>query len=193
MIHGQFLNLGFIKFLEGYYIILITKRRKVALIGYHTIYKIEDTTMIYIPHESVRVIHPEEPRYVKMFQNIDLASNFYFSYSYDLTHSLQHNLTDPKQFIPINVTTEDGLVFPEDESNLLTSSIISPDSKNDEISDYGIRTRPHRKFVWNNHLLRLVESELHPDWLLYITHGFIGQSSINVFGCSVYVTLIARR
>lgn len=69
---------GFIKFLEGYYIILITKRRKVAVIGHHTIYKIEDTIMVYIPHESVRLLHPDEPRYVKMFQNIDLASNFYY-------------------------------------------------------------------------------------------------------------------
>lgn len=69
---------GFIRFLEGYYIILITKRRKVAVIGHHTIYKIEDTSIIYIPHESVRLLHPEEQRYVKMFQNIDLSSNFYF-------------------------------------------------------------------------------------------------------------------
>lgn len=38
-----------------------------------------------------------------------------------------------------------------------------------------------------------MEAELHPDWLLYIIHGFIGQSSINVFGRAIYVTLIARR
>jgi hypothetical protein len=36
------------------------------------------------------------PRYVKMFQAIDLSSNFYFSYGYDLTHTLQYNLVDPK-------------------------------------------------------------------------------------------------
>ncbi|XP_044255636.1 polyphosphoinositide phosphatase isoform X2 [Tribolium madens] len=156
---------GFIRFLEGYYIILITKRRKVAVIGYHTIYKIEDTSMIYIPHESIRFVHPDEPRYVKMFQNIDLASNFYFSYSYDLTHTLQHNLTTPKQLMHNPLTT------------------LSQ-------SDYGIRSKPRLKFVWNTHLLT---PELHPDWLLYITHGFIGQSNINVFGRSVYVTLIARR
>lgn len=72
---------GFIQFVEGYYIILITKRRKVAVIGHHTIYKIEDTTMIYIPHESVRIVHPDESRYLKMFQSIDLASNFYFRFA----------------------------------------------------------------------------------------------------------------
>lgn len=31
---------GFVRFLEGYYIILVTKRRKVAVIGLHTIYKV---------------------------------------------------------------------------------------------------------------------------------------------------------
>ncbi|XP_030850291.1 polyphosphoinositide phosphatase isoform X2 [Strongylocentrotus purpuratus] len=84
---------GFVRFLEGYYIILITKRKKVAIIGGHTIYKIEDTSMVHIPHDNFRKQHPDEARYLKMFQNVDLSSNFYFSYSYDLTHSLQHNLS----------------------------------------------------------------------------------------------------
>lgn len=51
------------RFLEGYYIVLITKRRKMADIGGHSIYKIEDTSMIYIPNDSVRVTHPDEGRY----------------------------------------------------------------------------------------------------------------------------------
>jgi hypothetical protein len=73
-----FLKTGFVRFLEGYYIVLITKRRRIAVIGYHTIYKIEDTTMVYIPNESVRIHHPDEARYVKLFQSVDLSSNFYF-------------------------------------------------------------------------------------------------------------------
>ena len=69
---------GFVRFLEGYYIILITKREKVALVGWHSVYKIEDTMMQYIPNESVRYTHPDEQRYVKLFQSVDLSSNFYF-------------------------------------------------------------------------------------------------------------------
>uniref|UniRef100_A0A8C9FM98 SAC domain-containing protein n=1 Tax=Pavo cristatus TaxID=9049 RepID=A0A8C9FM98_PAVCR len=60
-------------------IVLITKRRKMADIGGHAIYKIEDTNMIYIPNDSVRVTHPDEARYLRIFQNVDLSSNFYFS------------------------------------------------------------------------------------------------------------------
>ena len=90
---------GFVRFLEGYYIVLITKRRKVGVIGQHTIYKIEDTSMFYIPHDTVKEQHSDEQRYLKMFQTIDLSSNFYFSYSYDLTHTLQHNLANPQFLI----------------------------------------------------------------------------------------------
>lgn len=37
-----------------------------ADIGGHAIYKIEDTNMIYIPNDSVRITHPDEARYVLM-------------------------------------------------------------------------------------------------------------------------------
>ncbi|XP_068081775.1 polyphosphoinositide phosphatase isoform X2 [Anabrus simplex] len=163
---------GFVKFLEGYYIILVTKRRRVAVIGHHTVYKIEDTTMIYIPNDGVRVCHPDEARYVKMFQNIDLSSNFYFSYSYDLTHSLQSNLTSgPSPSIPFDCN-----LTGEDESKCI-----------------GVRTKPNRRFVWNSHLLKPIEAQLHPDWILYVMHGFVGQSNMSIYGRSVYVTLLARR
>ena len=54
---------GFVQFLEGYYIILITKRKRVALIGQHFIYKIEDTSMIYVPNdETSRYHHQDEQK-----------------------------------------------------------------------------------------------------------------------------------
>ena len=40
------------------------------------------------------------------------------------------------------------------------------------------RGKPCTKFVWNNHMLKDVNDLVHPDWLLYITHGFVGQCSI---------------
>ena len=38
--------LGFVKFLKGYYLIMITQRKKVAKIGFHSIYQIKDIKMI---------------------------------------------------------------------------------------------------------------------------------------------------
>ncbi len=31
-----------------------------------------------------------------MFASMDMTENFYYSYSYDLTNTLQHNLATPK-------------------------------------------------------------------------------------------------
>lgn len=66
-------------------------------------------------------------------------------------------------------------------------------SKGEKYIDYGIRSNPQRRFVWNSHLLKPVEQDLHPEWILYIIHGFIGQSNVSIFGRSMYVTVIARR
>lgn len=60
--------------------ILITKRRRVAVIGREIIYKIEDTSMIYLPNDAYRIPNVHEARYLKIFQSVDLSSNFYFRY-----------------------------------------------------------------------------------------------------------------
>ncbi len=90
-----------------------------AMLGHHCIYKIEDTALVPIPNDEVREPSSDEARYVKMFQvmkyirkirskspnnhlffkAIDLSSNFYFSYGYDLTQTLQYNLEDPKLLV----------------------------------------------------------------------------------------------
>ena len=33
--------MGFVRFLEGYYILLITKRNRAAMIGHHSVFKIQ--------------------------------------------------------------------------------------------------------------------------------------------------------
>ena len=50
--------IGFVRFLEGYYMILITSRLKAAMLGHHSVFKIADTAMVYIPNEEVRETHP---------------------------------------------------------------------------------------------------------------------------------------
>ncbi|CAH1712042.1 unnamed protein product [Aphis gossypii] len=156
---------GFVRLLEGYYMILITKRRRVAVIGREIIYKIEDTSMIYLPNDAYRIPNVNEPRYLKIFQSVDLSSNFYFSYSYDVTHTLQVNMS-----IAQNVPND-----------------LSGDSV------FVTRSCPNKIFVWNDYLLKDVRDKLHPDWILNIMHGFISQSNVSIFGRPIYITLIARR
>lgn len=78
------------------------------------------------------------------------------SYSYDLTHTLQHNLTSPKRFTPPSDLERDNQYISEDYGNHMRSSVISQSLNlgNEETLHYGVRTQPHIKFVWNMHLLR---------------------------------------
>lgn len=87
--------IGFIRFTQGWYIIFITKRRQVAVLGGHYIYHIDKTRLVPIGPQVKLDKNSDEARYITTFQNIDLAKNFYFSYTYDLTNSLQNNLTQP--------------------------------------------------------------------------------------------------
>ncbi|KAK4705453.1 phosphatidylinositol 3,5-bisphosphate 5-phosphatase, partial [Phenoliferia sp. Uapishka_3] len=83
---------GFVRFTSTYYMVLIMTRAPVALIGGHYVYHCETTSLRPIsPVPSAR--NAEEARLIAAFQNVDLSKNFYFSCSYDLTHTLQHNLT----------------------------------------------------------------------------------------------------
>lgn len=43
---------GFVWFLMGYYLILITKKKRVASFAMHTIYEIEETRMVKLFHSN---------------------------------------------------------------------------------------------------------------------------------------------
>lgn len=89
--------------------ILITKRTKCGIIGKHIIYTIKDTVIIRVCEPSVKSVHPLEQRYLRIFTSVDLRSNFYFSYSYDLTRTLQHNLSAPKHIGKADIENDEPL------------------------------------------------------------------------------------
>lgn len=85
---------GFIKFLEPYYMILITKRKLLGNICGHLIYGISESQLVTIPHPSVLTSltsSKAESRYKRLFNSIDLSRNFFYSYTYRIMWSLQRN------------------------------------------------------------------------------------------------------
>ncbi|KAK9316417.1 SacI homology domain-containing protein [Lipomyces starkeyi] len=162
--------IGFIRFTQYYYMSVITKRSAVALLGGHYIYHIDATELIPLcstaayrkPHRN-----SGEARFLSTFQNLDLSKTFYFSYSYDLTHTLQRNLDRERQRVKLNAPPDDWKVY----------------------SDY------NEMFVWNHYLLKpAYDSKLDVlTWCLPIIHGFIDQANISVYGHNVSIAIIARR
>ncbi|BDD55286.1 phosphatidylinositol-3,5-bisphosphate 5-phosphatase [Monascus purpureus] len=161
--------LGFIRFTGAYYMLLVTKRSQVALLGGHYVYQIDGTELISLtPSASSRTKqsekNPEEARYIAILNNLDLSRSFYFSYAYDITRTLQHNICRERK------AYQDGIRKPLKE-------------------DY------NTMFIWNHHLLDPAVAKLkNPyDWCLPIIHGYVDQANICVYGRLVYITIIARR
>ena len=84
--------LGVIELKSHYYLILITDRRKVGSIGNASVYEIKDTKLV--PLSSTNASKQDqiiEDKYKELFHNINLNQDFYFSYHYDLSKTLQQN------------------------------------------------------------------------------------------------------
>ncbi|KAH8912821.1 hypothetical protein BR93DRAFT_974261 [Coniochaeta sp. PMI_546] len=158
--------LGFIKFTGPYYMLLITKKSTVAMIGGHYIYQIDGTELIPLTPRNFKADqrNTEESRFLAILNNLDLTRSFYYSYSYDTTRTLQYNIIRERNaLIKGEVPTHD------DDFNPM--------------------------FVWNHHLLQPAARTLNTpyDWCRPIIHGYIDQAAIDIYGRTAHVTIIARR
>ncbi|KIO33239.1 hypothetical protein M407DRAFT_65651 [Tulasnella calospora MUT 4182] len=155
---------GFVRFTAGWYMIVISKRAGVALIGGHYIYHCEDTSLYAVT--TAKVENPaEEQRLMNAFRQVDMSRNFYFSYTYDLTSTLQDNLTRPDR-------TSDVCCFNDRYAwnhHMLSHAFGRQSQKDDETTSI----RSH--------------------WVIPMVYGHIDQAKLSVLGRVVYVTLIARR
>nr|VDD52605.1 unnamed protein product [Brassica oleracea] len=89
--------IGFIRFLGPYYMLIITKRRKLGEVCGHTVYGVAKSRIVTIPHASVLstvAYSKDEKRYKRLLCTVDLTKDFFFSYSYHIMHSLQRNLSN---------------------------------------------------------------------------------------------------
>ena len=160
--------LGFVRFTGAYYMMLVTKRSQVAIVGGHYIYQVDGTELISLSSISSstrnKSLDSEEARFVSILHSLDLSRSFYFSYSYDITRTLQDNLR---------------------RERLSTMSVLEGSSRRDHNS----------MFVWNQHLLNPVSSILkNPrDWCVPLIHGFVDQATLSVYGRTVHISIIARR
>lgn len=163
--------LGFIRFTECYYLVVVTKKSQVAVLGGHSVFHIDQTELIPIVASNANKKMSKtsiEARFLATFDNLNLSKTFYFSYTYDITNTLQTNLLREKL------------------KGVARSDIDIPTGSGNSYNEM---------FVWNQNLLGPVLEYIDTvyDWFQPIIHGFIDQVKISVFGRPIYLTLIARR
>ena len=203
IISNAFCIFGCIELVESSYIIIVTKATVIAAIHGHQVYTISETNLLPIIYKVRNTM--EESRYKSILTNFDLANRgFYFSYTFDLTKSIQQNITD-------------------------TNHSNDDDSDDDSDSVKENQNNRHDKFIWNHFALmlfrkyysdniprpeNLVNSKTNREnsnfpiqskdiqeervcmnrWIVPVTHGYMKQKTFaSISGDIFKYTLIARR
>lgn len=139
-----------------------------------------------------------EKRYKSLFQSMDLTRDFYFSYTYDLTNTLQTNQLGSPDATAAASSPSSAKSTPAAATSAATpspSGSPGPASSADGTPPQGPAVPPLRgKYVWNHHLMVHLLPELRDGaWLTPLVHGFFMQSTLSLCGRLIAITLIARR
>lgn len=185
---GRYFGLiGFVRFTAGYYMVLIERRSVVALIGGHYVYHCDQAQVLPVCHSSTLSSAPGRTKardqlesiQLQNFRQVDLSKNFYFSYSYDITKTLQANMTGPGT--PPNVQAEHAWGY--NDNFMWNYHLLLP-------AFHDCLTLPDSgEQVTKSQARRIAKNR----WTLPLVHGFVDQAKLTVLGRTIYVMLIARR
>ncbi|XP_047001816.1 phosphatidylinositol-3-phosphatase SAC1 isoform X2 [Schistocerca americana] len=112
---------GIIRLIAGPYLIVVTRKWKVGTINNQDIWRIDECEVIPFSRTLLHLTEKqtaENQQYVSMVDHVLKTPHLYFSYSYDLTHTLQrlHNTTPEFLQMPLHERADPRFVW---NSNLL--------------------------------------------------------------------------
>eukprot|EP00891_Asterochloris_glomerata_P001020 jgi/Astpho2/1020/e_gw1.00016.22.1_t len=86
--------IGCVRFLERYYLLLVTKSRSVGTVCGQKVYGISETALVPLLSNGKMLDCAAEKRYRRiLLSGVELNKDFYFSYTYNLGQTLQASLT----------------------------------------------------------------------------------------------------
>ena len=172
--------IGFVRFLLGYYIYLVTAASEVGRLGAHIVYAVMGVELLPLADSAVweasgayKRSRANEAKYKALFLSMDVTKYFYYSYTYQLTRTLQLNM----------IAGGDGSLTAEKDMYVwnhcmrlkpLSSSASSSSSKQPSADP-------------------LVVELDRADWCVHLLHGYFEQSTLSVLGRPLTLTLISRR
>ncbi|KAI8143514.1 SacI homology domain-containing protein [Fennellomyces sp. T-0311] len=128
--------MGFIQLQAGYYMIVITNRELVGTIRGHDIYRVGSFQILPLPRSLAgltEVQKHDEQAYVGLLENHLKSGGFYFSYTYDLTQSLQRQGDfDSKALTqPLWKRVDDRFFWNRHVASKLIDGVLASDPKQD--------------------------------------------------------------
>ncbi|XP_014270800.1 phosphatidylinositol-3-phosphatase SAC1 [Halyomorpha halys] len=110
--------LGIMRLLAGQYLVVVTGRTKIGVIWKREVFQMDSAEVICFS-QSINHLNDKqkkiEKEYISMLESILATPHFYFSYSYDLSHTVQRLHSMPPDFFntPIYRRAEQNFVWNE--------------------------------------------------------------------------------
>lgn len=180
--------LGALRFTEGYYLVAIKEAARVGRLGCHELFRVEEIDLVQVGYEVAGWSIPRigswtsaETKNKQKLLGAHLEKDFYFSHTYDLTHSLQFNVcgigassSQARQWQPQSM-------FLWNHFLLSGLSGAAPGSKTDSETQAGGDS--------GSQGFEFVQAEM----ALAVVCGFVSQKQLSLVGRTISLTLIARR
>ena len=132
VIHGIF---GIVQLIAGPYLVVVTKRSPIGAINGETVWQVDETQIIPF---SKTVLHLTEKQkahnkqYLSMISNALDTPRYYFSYTYDLTHTLQRLYNTSPEFASFHLWER------SDERFVWNRHLLRPLTSNPELGRFAL-------------------------------------------------------
>ncbi|RMX42694.1 hypothetical protein pdam_00011856 [Pocillopora damicornis] len=127
--------LGIINLLAGPYLVVVTKKTLVGHVRGHEVWVIKGTDILAFPRATLHLTESQQRNnniYLSMVQSVLQTSSFYFSCTYDLTHTLQRLSRTSPDFLqmPLFERADPRFVW---NGHLLRPLVVQPENTFDFI------------------------------------------------------------
>ena len=173
--------IGFVRFLMGYYLYVVTGTSEIGRLGAHIVHAVSGVELLQVADTAVweassayKRSRANEAKYKALFLSMDVTKYFYFSHTYQLTRTLQQNMVAGGE----GRTSSDKDMYVWNHCmrlKPLSSAAASSSSVNHQSAD------------------PLVMELDRPDWCIHLVHGYFEQSTLSVLGRPLTLTLVSRR
>ena len=171
--------IGFVRFLMGYYLYVVTSAIEVGRLGAHIVYAVTGVELLQVADSAVweaagafKRSRTNEAKYKALFLSLDVTKYFYFSHTYQLTRTLQLNM----------IAGGEGRTGDREKDMYVWNQCM-------RLKPLSTAVSSSKQPSTDPLVMELDRS----DWCIHLLHGFFEQCTLSILGRPLTLTLISRR